>query len=244
MSGKGGRLSLRNPYISKQATEGKMLGTYYGITRDTQDAQRRGRIAVFIPSFFDSSQPEDVAANWFNCEWSSPFWGQSYRGQSGSGEKNYTNSQSTYGMWMVPPDPGNFVLVCFADGKRKFAGDSEMKEELNEAYATVKTLKSELNEINLLNAKLLYTNKVFRNSNLSEQQKVKVLSAFDKAETVKETKLVFETINNSFKEKKKPISESYKGSASAATAPKTTKRHPIVESNEMVLRFKKLAGIV
>jgi hypothetical protein len=120
MSGKGGRLSLRNPYISKQATEGKMLGTYYGITRDTQDAQRRGRIAVFIPSFFDSSQPEDVAANWFNCEWSSPFWGQSYRGQSGSGEKNYTNSQSTYGMWMVPPDPGTYVLVVFAEGNLKF----------------------------------------------------------------------------------------------------------------------------
>jgi len=131
-----------------------------------------------------------------------------------------------------------------ADGKRKFAGDSEMKEELNEAYATVKTLKSELNEINLLNAKLLYTNKVFRSSNLSEQQKVKVLGAFDKAETVRETKLVFETINNSFKEKKKPISESYKGSASAATSPKTTPKRPIVESNEMVLRFQKLAGIV
>jgi len=131
-----------------------------------------------------------------------------------------------------------------ADGKRKFAGDSRMKEELNEAYATVKTLRTELNEINLLNAKLLYTNKVFRGANLSEQQKVKVLGAFDKAETVREAKLVFETINNSFKEKKNPISESFKGSASAATSPKRTTIRPIVETDEMVLRFKKLAGIV
>ena len=53
-----------------------------------------------------------------------------------------------------------------------------MKEELAEAYATVKTLKSELNEINLLNAKLLYTNKIFKSKNLTETQKVKVLEAF------------------------------------------------------------------
>jgi len=136
-----------------------------------------------------------------------------------------------------------------ADGKRKFAGDSRMKEELNEAYATVKTLRTELNEINLLNAKLLYTNKVFRNANLSENQKVKVLGAFDKAETVKEVKLVFETINSSVKSKTptNSISEGFraKGSASAASnMSNVTKKQPIVESSEMVLRFKKLAGIV
>jgi hypothetical protein len=89
-----------------------------------------------------------------------------------------------------------------ADGKRKFAGDSKMKEELREAYATVKTLKSELNEINLLNAKLLYTNKIFKSKNLSESQKVKVLESFDKATTVKEAKLVFETVNSGLKSKK------------------------------------------
>ena len=56
----------------------------------------------------------------------------------------------------------------------------EMKKDLDEAMATIETLRSELNEINLLNAKLLYTNKVFRGKNLSENQKVKVLGAFDK----------------------------------------------------------------
>ena len=135
-----------------------------------------------------------------------------------------------------------------ADGKRKFAGDSKMKEELNEAYATVKTLKSELNEINLLNAKLLYTNKVFRGKNLSENQKVKVLGAFDKAETVKEVKLVFETINSSVKSKTttNSISEGFraKGSASNLTSTPKVNKQPIVESDEMVLRFKKLAGII
>ncbi len=120
MSGKGNKLSIKNPYIAKQATNGKMLGTYFGITRDTQDAQRRGRIAVFIPSFFDNAAKDDVSANWFNCEWGSPFWGQSYRGTRGKDEKNYTNSQSTYGMWMVPPDPGTYVMVVFGEGNLKF----------------------------------------------------------------------------------------------------------------------------
>ena len=124
----------------------------------------------------------------------------------------------------------------------------EVKKDLDEAMKTVATLRSELNEINLLNAKLLYTNKVFRGKNLSENQKVKVLGAFDKAETVKEVKLVFETINSSVKSKttNNSISEGFraKGSASNMSAPKVTKKQPIVESDEMVARFKKLAGII
>ncbi|MCP4252980.1 MAG: hypothetical protein GY936_17760 [Ignavibacteriae bacterium] len=131
-------------------------------------------------------------------------------------------------------------------------GDDEMyevKKDLDEAISTIETLKSELNEINLLNAKLLYTSKVFRGKNLTEAQKVKVLGAFDKAETVKEVKLVFETLNSSVKAKatNKSITEGVraKGSASNLTAtPKVTKKQPIVESNEMVNRFKKLAGLI
>ena len=120
----------------------------------------------------------------------------------------------------------------------------EVKKELDEAYATINSLNSELNEINLLNAKLLYSNKIFKSKSLNESQKVKVLGAFDKASSVKEVKLVFETINGNFKTKKtKQISENMIGSASKATfTPKVNKR-PIVESNEMVARFQKLAGI-
>ena len=120
----------------------------------------------------------------------------------------------------------------------------EVKAELDEALETIAILKSELNEINLLNAKLLYANKIFKAKNLNEAQKVKVLGAFDKAETVKEAKIVFETLSESFKSVKKTVNEGIIGSASKATlAPKTSKK-PIVESDEMVNRFKKLAGII
>jgi hypothetical protein len=130
-------------------------------------------------------------------------------------------------------------------GGRKFAGDSKMKEELREAYATVKTLKSELNEINLLNAKLLYTNKIFKSKNLSESQKVKVLESFDKATTVKEAKLVFETVNSGLKSKKSHVNENLgRASKAAGIAVRKTAKQPIVESDEMVKRFQKLAGIL
>jgi hypothetical protein len=120
----------------------------------------------------------------------------------------------------------------------------KVKTELSEAVKTIAILKSELNEINLLNAKLLFANKIFKAKNLNESQKVKVLNTFDKAETVKEVKIVFETLNESFKTVKKPISESIIGSASRATLTPKVNKEPIVESNEMVERFKKLAGII
>jgi len=82
---------------------------------------------------------------------------------------------------------------------------SGLKEELDEAYSTIESLKNELNEINLLNAKLLYSNKIFKSKNLNESQKVKVLSSFDKANTVGEVKMVFETLNEGIKVTKNMI---------------------------------------
>jgi hypothetical protein len=117
-----------------------------------------------------------------------------------------------------------------------------MKAELKEAYSTIKALKSELNEINLLNAKLLYTNKIFKAKNLNESQKVKVLSSFDKAKNVGEVKMVFETLNEGIKVSKNMIKENL-GSASKSTMAPVAKK-PIVESNEAFLRMQKLAGII
>ena len=117
-----------------------------------------------------------------------------------------------------------------------------MSEELEEAYSTIKTLKSELNEINLLNAKLLYTNKIFKSKTLNENQKVKVLSSFDKAKNVGEVKMVFETLNEGIKVSKNTINENLGRASKGTMAPNVKK--PIVESNEAFLRMQKLAGII
>jgi len=109
---------------------------------------------------------------------------------------------------------------------------------------TINELRKELNEVNLLNAKLLYTNKIFKAKNLTESEKIKVLNTFDKAETVKEVKLVFETLTESFRAttaKKNPIKESL-GSASKTIGTATPKQ-PIIEVNSAFTRMQQLAGL-
>mgnify|MGYP003666519534 CR=1 FL=1 len=128
--------------------------------------------------------------------------------------------------------------------------ESEMKEtnamhdaELEEAYNAINTLKSELNEINLLNSKLLYTNKIFKAKNLSEAQKVQILTAFDKAETVKETKLVYETLSSNLNKSDKRELVKENRSFASKTISGTSNKQPVMETSAMVERFQKLAGL-
>ena len=116
--------------------------------------------------------------------------------------------------------------------------------DLKEALSTIETLKKELNEVNILNAKLLYVNKIFKANNLSESQKVNVIAAFDKAETVKEVKLVFETVADNVGTKKETTIKEHKGSASKATGTTASKPEVIAEVSNAVLRMQKLAGII
>ena len=116
-------------------------------------------------------------------------------------------------------------------------------EELEEALAQVEELKAQLQETNLLNAKLLYVNKVFKGNNLTESQKANVIATFDKAETVKEVKLVFETVAESFTTKKEVVKES-RGFASAAVGNAPSKPEVITEVSSQVMRMQKLAGII
>jgi hypothetical protein len=123
----------------------------------------------------------------------------------------------------------------------------DMKKELDEAYKALKQVKSEINEVNLLNSKLLYANKVFKAKNLSESQKVKVLAAFDKASSKKEAQLVYETVMenlNSIKTTRTPMTESVRGMASKViSGTQNTTKQPIIEVNAAYDRMQKLAGI-
>jgi len=118
----------------------------------------------------------------------------------------------------------------------------KMEEDLKLALEAVNTLRSELNEVNLLNAKLLYVNKIFKAKNLNESQKLTVIKAFDKAESAKEAKLVYESLSTTFtaKPEKRQIRESL-GFASKSTG--IVAKPTIVESNDFVARMQKLANI-
>lgn len=128
------------------------------------------------------------------------------------------------------------------EAKKKKEDD---KDEMKEAVDTIETLRNELNEVNLLNAKLLYVNKIFKAKNLSEDNKIKVINAFDKATTPNEAKLVFEALNESLEAKetsKSVVKEGIiKGFASKPAGNAPSKQ--IVETNEQISRFQKLAGI-
>jgi hypothetical protein len=122
--------------------------------------------------------------------------------------------------------------------------DEMYEEKDEEVMAEVESLKQELNEVNLLNSKLLYVSKLFKENNLSENQKLKIVDTFDKATTAKEAKLVFETLNESISAKttkaKHSINESlsFASNSAGVAAPK-----PIVEIDNTVARFQKLAGL-
>jgi hypothetical protein len=120
----------------------------------------------------------------------------------------------------------------------------KLEEERDEALETVESLKSTISEMNLLNSKLLYCNKLFRANALTEAQKVKVVDALDKSTTTGEAKLVFETLQESFNftgVEKRAIKEGL-GRASKATG--NAPQKVITESvNDTVSRFQKLANI-
>jgi len=136
------------------------------------------------------------------------------------------------------------------DAEEDKAKMESLEAELAEALAVIKSLKGTINEVNLLNAKLLYTNKLFRSYNLTNEQKVKVVENLDRTSNVREVKLVYATLSESMKftgterkvaQVKKNITEGIASKAQASTAPK---KEIIAESNELANRFKQLAGII
>lgn len=128
--------------------------------------------------------------------------------------------------------------------------DKEEKEkELKEAYKTIKSLQKTINEVNLLNAKLLFANKLFRAHNMTNEQKVKVIETLDRTKSVREVKLVYSTLAENFKYSssnkvaKKSISEGIASKVVKSTKPAAAKQ-VIAESADFSERFKKLAGII
>ena len=126
----------------------------------------------------------------------------------------------------------------------------ETKKELEETNNALTTVRAELNEVNLLNSKLLYVNRIFKANTLNESQKLRVVESLDKAGTAKEAKLIYETIKDTFnisKSEGRKVKSSIKeglGMASKAAGKSTASKKAVIsESNDMMTRFQKLANI-
>jgi hypothetical protein len=128
-----------------------------------------------------------------------------------------------------------------------------LESELEETKSALNTVRTELNEVNLLNSKLLYVNRIFKANTLDQGQKLRVVETLDKAETAKEAKLIYETIKDtfnvakskkvSFKNKTKSLKEGIGMASKAAGRSTAPKKEVIAESDNMVNRFQKLANI-
>ena len=118
------------------------------------------------------------------------------------------------------------------------------KKELEEAIKVIKFLKKELNEVNLLNAKNTYVNKIFKSKTLSESQKVSVLKSMDKATNVKEAKSIYETLNESLEVRSKTRGQIKESIGFASKAAGVAPKQPIVESDAAIRRMQQLAGII
>ena len=126
----------------------------------------------------------------------------------------------------------------------------ETKKELEETNKALTTVRTELNEVNLLNSKLLYVNRIFKANQLDEAQKLRVVESLDKAGTAKEAKLIYETIKDTFniskgekRTQKSSIREGF-GMASKAVGKSTASKKAVIsESDDMMKRFQKLANI-
>ena len=120
-----------------------------------------------------------------------------------------------------------------------------LQTELNEYKEAVTYLRDKLHEVNILNAKLLYTNRLFREFALSNDQKLKIVETFDRAQTAREIKLVYSTLAESYSDggiitKKVSVKES----ASRKTGTTAPQKKIISEEYQVANRFKKLAGIL
>ena len=120
----------------------------------------------------------------------------------------------------------------------------KLSNELKEYKEAVTFLRDKLHEVNILNAKLLYTNKLFKEYVLSNDQKLKIVETFDRAQTTREIKLVYSTLAESYKdnggERKEVVKEGYASKKSGGTAPKAK---IITEESQVADRFRKLAGL-
>jgi hypothetical protein len=122
--------------------------------------------------------------------------------------------------------------------------EADTEDDLEEAYATIKFLRSKINEVNLLNAKLLFSNKLFRANNLNESQKLRVIETFDRAASVREVKLVYSTLAESMVGTKGTKSSMTEGLASKSTKSTAPNKSVIVESNDFSNRMRQLAGLI
>jgi hypothetical protein len=133
------------------------------------------------------------------------------------------------------------LRVAFTKESRK---NRELTAQLQGAVTAVTGLQGQLKEMNLFNAKLLYANKLLQNKNISTRQMRSIVESLDKARSLREVKLLYKTMTESFTSKKKSngsLNESAARKAVGSSRP--TRRASAKSSDKEVDRWATLAGL-
>ena len=118
-------------------------------------------------------------------------------------------------------------------------------EAKNSKFGEIVTqLKEHLDEVNLSNAKLLYTNRVLGSPSLNERQKIKIVEALSKTSTVEEAKIIYDTLQSTVGTGSKPGPKSLSEAVTRSSSATLSRRHDETKiSNPVSSRWKTLAGI-
>ena len=118
-----------------------------------------------------------------------------------------------------------------------------MSEGMNEMKAFANKVKDTLSEVNLQNARLLYTNKALSSDSLNGRQKAKLVEAISNAKSVEEAKVIFETLQSTVsgaqKESPKTLSEAVSRISTLLPQSKEAKQ----PSDPRINRMRRLAGL-
>ena len=117
-----------------------------------------------------------------------------------------------------------------------------LKTQLNDYRGAVETLREQLSDLNLFNAKLLYVNKILQNKDVAPTQRRAIIEALDGAANLREAKLLYQSLTSSITTKNESLSESVKHTAGLASRPVTTSSARMSGANE-VDRWATLAGL-
>lgn len=111
------RQTNKNPRQKVQELKDPTYGIFMAEVISTKDISRTGRLEVYVAAL---AQDKNTKSGYFYAIWTSPFAGSTNPAKVGKDLQEPADAMKSYGMWMVPPDIGNFVLIAFGDGNMKY----------------------------------------------------------------------------------------------------------------------------
>jgi FtsZ-binding cell division protein ZapB len=121
--------------------------------------------------------------------------------------------------------------------------NKKLKQNLSNYQEVVESLKENVQDVNLSNARLLYTNRTLRNTSLNERQKERIVEAISKAGSVEEAKTIHETLQSTVGSTPKRGPKSLSEAITRPTSVIRASRKEEPKADPFTARMRKLAGI-